>query len=448
MKLPSPAAHLPLALRIAAFRAAEWASARRQGHAAAKSATATLDETTAKPSLWIFVSTIGELNAIDPLVKRLLHAMGQPALTLLTDRTTYDAAYRARYPEASIEVVDGTWSQAAQLAKRQPPMFLLVAEIPCLLHDAPCRFSYALVHSARRVGAPVAMVNGWLYGYTPPSRLDAIETQLFGRDYLRAFDLLMVQTEEIAARLRAAGADASRLVVTGNIKFDAMLSTPALHAASPLSEALVRRGDGPVIVAGSVTETADQTALLGAFEVVKKVHPGALLVLAPRHPENVERMQRLVALLDATTLRWRRRSEYAAAHRTPEAVAGDVLVLDTMGELRGCYGAASLAFVGTDHNVLEPLSFGCPVFVSGTWEPTFPSYPVYVQLRDACAIEAVAQITDLGPAWLRTLQAQAESDASRTDSTSALLAPMRGAVERCMQHMRSHPALEPLFRNE
>ena len=448
MTLASLAFQLPLPLRIAAFRAAESASKLRQGRSAAKAGTAGRAEAKAQPSLWIFVSTIGELNAVEPFVKRLLAELGHPPLTLLTDRTTYDAAYQARYPDARIEVVDGTWSQASDLARRQPPLFLLVAEIPCLLHDAPCRFSFALMHSARRAGAAVVMVNGWLYGYTPPSRLDAIEVQLFGRDYLRAFDLMLVQTEDIRTRLISRGADASSVVVTGNIKFDAMLSAPTVHASSPFSEALSRRGPGPVIVAGSVTETADQQALLAAFGEVKKAHAQALLVLAPRHPENRERMEKLVALLDATALDWRRRSAYPEPNRVPESVAGDVLVLDTMGELRGCYGAASLAFVGTDHNVLEPLSFGCPVFVSGTWEPTFPSYPVYVQLRDAGAITAVQEVADLGPAWVHALQTQTEPGASRGETTSALLAPMRGAVERCRMAMRQHSSLRSLFATD
>lgn len=427
-------ARIPLPLRITAFRLLEWASELRQGRHARVAPLAT--PAAAKPSVWIFVSTIGELNAIEPFITQLLNTLGQPELTLLTDRTTYGDAYRARYPQAHIEVVTGTWAQARELARRRPPALLVVAEIPCLLHDAPCRFSFALVHTARQAGARIVMVNGWLYGYTPASRIDDIEQRLFGQDYLRAFDLMLVQTEAVRSRLLAEGAAPDRVLATGNIKFDAAFTAPATLVATPLSEALAQRGPGPVIVAGSVTETADQAALLAAFVAVRREHPSALLVLAPRHPENRERMAALAGMLDASGLAWRLRSQHPPA----DGALGPVLVLDTMGELRGCYRAATLAYVGTDHNVLEPLSFGKPVFVSGQWEPTYPSYPVYQQLLQADVLHAVARPADLGQAWLMGLAAQATRDNAKAHA-DAVLQTMRGAVARDLAAMQARGML-------
>ena len=384
-------------------------------------------------SLWAFVSTIGELNAVEPLLRRLLEELGQPPLTLVSDRAHYGPSYLAKFPKAALEVVDGSTAQAHDLVTRRPPLMTLVAEIPGLLHDAPCRFSYATLRAAQQTGAPAVLVNGWLYGYQPPSRMDRIEKLLFARDYVRSFDLMLVQTAAVRDRLVEAGAEAGKVVVTGNIKFDAMAHTFAAPAIAPLRDALLQRRGGPIVVAGSVSEINDQRGLLESFGHVLRGLPGALFVLAPRHPENAERMAALRALLESSGLKWRLRS----AHEPEEAVRGPVLVLDTMGELRGCYAAATLAYVGTDHNVLEPMAFGKPVFVSGDWNPTYPSYPVYQHLLKAGVLHAAAGTAQLGADWREMLASYPLPPALESRRLIQALAEAGGAVERCMEAIRS-----------
>jgi 3-deoxy-D-manno-octulosonic-acid transferase len=415
----------------------EWRAARRSAPATRPSPSAQV--TAAPRSLWLFVSTIGELNAVEPFVQLLLAELKNPPLTLISDRSHYGPAYLAKFPQAQVETLSGTAVEVASLVMRRPPLLLLVAEIPCMLHDAPCRFSYRTVQAARQAGAPVALVNGWLYGYQPPSRLDAIESRWFARNYLNAFDLMMVQTAEVRERLVVAGARASDVVVTGNIKFDAMRPAFAMPAQAPLRDALAARRAGPVVVAGSVTQAADQRAVIDGFVQIVAREPEALLILAPRHPEKAQVMAELARLLEATGLDWRLRS----GHTPADAVAGSVMVLDTMGELRGCYAQATLAYVGTDHSVLEPLAFGKPVFVSDGWEPTYPSYPVYRQLLEAGALCDVGPVQGLGAAWVAHLAAAA-SGTDEGPGVARILAQVQGATERSLQAVRTHGLLARL----
>jgi 3-deoxy-D-manno-octulosonic-acid transferase len=411
--------------------ASEWLAVRRGRSVAARAPQAAT--TPDARSVWLFVSTIGELNAVEPFVQLLLAELGHPPLTLITDRSHYGPAYLAKFPQAQVETLSGTAPEVTSLALRRPPLLLLVAEIPCMLHDAPCRFSYRTVQAARQAGAPVALVNGWLYGYPPPSRLDAIEQRLFARDYLQAFDLMMVQTTDVRDRLVQGGARPGAVVVTGNIKFDAMRPAFAMPADAPLRDALRARRPGPVVVAGSVTQAEDLQAVVEGFAELVAQAPDALLILAPRHPENPQVMAGLARLLDASGLDWRLRS----AHAPDSAVAGSVMVLDTMGELRSCYAQATLAYVGTDHSVLEPLAFGKPVFVSDGWEPTYPSYPVYRQLLEAGALHAVGPVKGLGAAW-RAHLAAAEGGAPAGPGVAEILQQVQGAAERSLQAMREH----------
>lgn len=435
----------PLFLRLAAFRSLEALSHLRlpskpaEGHGAPPTPGA----------LWLYATTIGELNAVEPLVGPLLQALGQPPLVLLTHHSHYTAAYLRKYPQARVEVLDGSSAQAWALARRCPPRLLAVAEIPCLLHDAPCRFSYATLRAARRAGAPAVLVNGWLYGYRPGSRMDALEARLFSRSYVQGFNLMLVQTEAVRQRLLQAGAEPARVHVTGNLKYDAMRAAAAAARPGPLGQALADAPrQAPLLVAGSVTETEDQQHLLQAFAAVHARHPGARLVLAPRHPENQPRMQALQQLLQQLQHSHGLGHQFRS-HTTPaRALAQPVLVLDTMGELRDCYAAADIAYVGADHNVLEPLMHGTPVFVSGTWEPSYPSFPVFQQMLQAGAIEHVGELRQLGPCWLARLEAwspgaglPAAAAADATGPLARALAQACGATQRQLAALRQHRLL-------
>ena len=391
----------------------------------------------ALPSLWVFVSTIGELNAIDPLLREIVARLPLLKLVMITDHAHYRASYLARYPQAEICVSRGHGSDAAALAARFPPKLLVVAEIPCWPSDGPCRFSFAFLMEAKRVGAMAILVNAWLYHYKPPSRMDAIERRLFQGDYLRAFDAIGAQTAETRDGLVGAGADPERVVVTGNIKFDAVQQpdwSPS-KARSPTMLGTLLESARPVIVTGCVTDFAEQEMVLDAFVAVRATHPTALLILAPRHPEVGERMAQLREYLEERGLSVVFRSQITDA---PIAETTSCMVLDTMGELRDFYAAATVAHVGADHNVLEPLTFGKPVTVGVNRNATYPSYPVYQLLIERDALLEAGGTEQLCAHWLNMLE-QPALYRIRTIATSRILHDLGGATSKHLSQ------ITPLF---
>jgi 3-deoxy-D-manno-octulosonic-acid transferase len=304
-----------------------------------------------RESIWIYVSTIGELNAIEPFLRPFIAEMAPTPVTLLTDRTIYRQSYCAKYPDAHVYEMDGTVRDVDRLFVATPPRLLLIAEIPCLLSDAPCRLPFAAIHAAKRHGAAVAIINGWTYGYAPSSRLDAIEHRLFSRDYLSLMDLITVQNEDVRQNLIAAGANPASVHVTGNSKFDAVVRQD-FSPRGKRSEAILRSiidGGRPCVVAGCVTDDAGQALVLDAFGIVSEKIPNALLVLAPRHPENMKMIAKLEASLRKRALRHLFRSRIA---NIPLASDIQVLILDTIGELRDFYATSTVCYVGVNHNIL------------------------------------------------------------------------------------------------
>lgn len=426
-------ASLDLRIKWATFRLLETLSVKRSGAPISPVTNPEPPASHRSGSLWLYVSTIGELNAVEPFLELLLKDVGQLPLTLVSDRRVYRDSYRRKYPHAYVYEIDGTSTDIDRLASLTPPRLFVIAEIPCLLSDAPCRLPFAAVYAAKRSGARVALVNGWIYDYPPPSRMDGIERSLLGRHFLGLMDTITVQTEQVRTRLIAEGASEQAVHVTGNTKFDALKNQPWSPAGRPsarLLEGIIASGR-PCVVAGCVTDFDDQTLILEAFEQVRRRMASALLVLAPRHPEQTERLQQLNAYLDRQGVVHRNRSRMEDAP-LPDDVT--VLVLDTMGELRDFYAASTVSFVGRDHNILEPMAFGKPVTVLPGWESTFPSYPVYRLAMESRAISSAADASELSASWLEAMDRA--SGERRQVETLAFVNNCRGAAERNLQVLR------------
>lgn len=403
---------------------------------------------TPQPALWVYVSTLGELNAVEPLLRRVVAQLPQLRPVLITEHAHYLPQYQARYPQASVCITRGHSRDAAQLARHFPPRLLLVAEIPCLPSDAPCRFSHAFVRAARGAGARLVLANGWLYHYTPASRMDLLERRWFERAQVQAYDLLCVQHEDIAQRLQRAGASPQRLVVTGNIKFDALPAAGGAGTAgaaidkapaprSPALLAALTATGRPVVVAGNLTRDDEQDRMLDALGQLRASHPQALLVLAPRHPEVPRNLQHLQAALQQRVLRPLLRSSLGPAGEGGVPQDTDVLVLDGMGDLRDVYAVGAVAHVGVDHNVLEPLAFDKPVTVCSGWDRTYPSYPVYTLLHEAGALLQADDAVALAAHWAAALHGGA-GQAGHTAHVRGVLQRAAGATARHLAAMQPH----------
>jgi 3-deoxy-D-manno-octulosonic-acid transferase len=391
--------------------------------------------------LWVYVSTIGELNAIDPFLRRLLQETRIPTLTILTDHPHYRDSYLAKYPQARVCPIDHRSATVEWLIAGRAPALTILAEIPCLLSDAPCRLPFALLYELKRRGSAVCMINGWLYHGKPSCSMDALEKRLFRRDYPQHFDLMTVQDETTRDILIASGADPARVFVTGNIKFDAAAQTawtPARSTSPALLKDLVD-SERPVVVAGCVTNIQEQVLALDAWRVVLREIPQAVLVIAPRHPEVVDRMTKLEVLLQEREIAHRFKSRTGDL---PLPADVSCLVLDTMGELRDFYAASAVSYVGLNHNVLEPMTYDKPVVVTPGWDREYPSFPVYSLLLDKHAIFEVRE-QELGETWLELLR-DPGLYAQRRNAVRKTLESLRGATERDFDLLRRFGLLKRL----
>jgi len=239
-----------------------------------------------------------------------------------------------------------------------------------------------------------------------------------------------VQTEETARRLIDLGADPARVTVTGSLKFDSLSGqvSPGRDRGRPRVLRFFRvSGDRPVIIAGS-TLKGEETVVLRAFGRLRVSVPGALLIVAPRHPERFGEVERLAREEGFRTVR---RSELPI-DGDPRA---DVVVLDTIGELAQLYQVATVVFVGGSlvnaggHNILEPAAFGKPV-VFGPYMQNFQEIADWF-LAEHAAVRVRSESELEGT--LRTMLADPSMRRKTGAAARAIVEANRGAKEKSLE---------------
>jgi 3-deoxy-D-manno-octulosonic-acid transferase len=300
------------------------------------------------PSVWIHAVSVGEVLTARILVAPIKERF--PSHRLFVSTTT--ATGRA-VAERSVKGADGLFF--APFDWPAPVRKALDRVRPALLVLVETEIWPNLIHETHRRGVRVAIVNGRI---SPRSfgRYRAMRGLL--RRVLAEVDLFLMQSEPHAERARQIGAPPGRVRALGNLKYD------ALGDARPPAELGRLLGEGrdgrPLWVAGS-TVAGEEPMVLAAFRDVRARVPGTRLLIAPRHPE---RFGEVAALVEAAGLRAERRSALGSA-----GWQGDVLVLDTLGELARVYALATVVFVGGSlvsaggHNVLEAAAAARPVVV-------------------------------------------------------------------------------------
>jgi 3-deoxy-D-manno-octulosonic-acid transferase len=346
---------------------------------------------------------------------------------------------RRRWPELRI-ALSTTTSTGQALARRQAPPGVLVIYFP--LDFLPCTNRAlallrpklvvvvetevwpTLVLQSKRGGVPVAMVNGRMSekSFRGYRCLGGLSRQVFG-----AFDLLCAQGARDAERFRKLGARDAALRTTGSLKFDeAQVPSPVGKQAKEFLHACGVGEDRPVWVCGS-THAGEEEIVFRVFRELRAKFPSLFLVLAPRHPE---RTKEVLGVAEQSGVRVTLRTQ-------PPQPGVDCLLLNTTGELKAFYEAATVIFVGKSlrgrggQNIIEAAATGAPV----VFGPAMQNFEAIADdfVRAGAGVQ-VPDETALGPA-LEELLAKPERRREIAGRARQVIAQGSGAAERTLEAM-------------
>lgn len=378
-------------------------------------------------ALWVHAVSLGETRAAAPLIASLRERLPGVPLLLTHGTATGREAGRALLHPGDRQAwlpIDTPGAVRRFLARQRPALGVLMET----------EVWPELQAQAARAGVPMLLANARL---SERSLAKGGRMSRLMRPALAAMRCVLSQTEADAQRLHALGAADVR--VMGNLKFDLVPRDDQLAQGRHWRQALGRH-----VVLAAVTREGEEQALLEAWCAMPWAGERPLLLIVPRHPQ---RFDEVAGLVTAGGLSLWRRSALAAAPPgdgasiggplPTQALAADVWLGDSLGEMALYYGLADAAMLGGSfeplggQNLIEALACGCPMVV-GPHTFNFAD-----ATEGAIAAGAAQRVGDLPEAvaclqqWLAPAQRQAL--AHRAAAGQAFAAAHRGAAQRMAQ---------------
>lgn len=367
------------------------------------------------PLIWMHGASVGECNAIMPLIELIRREFPSYVVLLTSGTVTSARLMGKRLPEGVIHQyvpLDAPGYVKRFLDHWRPDVAVFVeSEIwPNLLR------------LTRKRGTALFLVNARMsersadrWGYAPNT----------ARSLLSHYDLCLAQSEADAQRLIHLGA--AQVAITGNLKFD--VAAPSVNQAD--FSQFMGAVNGRTTWLAASTHAGEEILITEAHRRLVNQYPDLLTVIVPRHPDRGGEVADMITQTGE-------RSSVRSRRELPHASTG-LYVADTLGELGLFYRAAPVSFIGGSliphggQNPIEAAKLGS-VLTHGPHVTNFND--IYSELDSHGGAFAID-----GPAALAQTVSRFLSSPERTKAAAnaarETVERLDGAVERTLA------ALEP-----
>ncbi|MDH5180673.1 MAG: hypothetical protein OEZ39_08220 [Gammaproteobacteria bacterium] len=326
--------------------------------------------------LWLHAASVGEVNAVMPLIKALHTAHPDLPITLTTATPTGGANARAKLPPGCVQhflPLDWLWLMR-RFSHRLAPRCLLVVETEMWPN---------LFWQCFKTNIPIIMINGRLSERTRPKNYWLRRLYCSMSQQLR---FVFARNEADRDRFLDFGTPEECIKVMGNIK----LAAPAPTDVAPYNP-------GRQYILAASTRDDEEWRIVQAWQT--SAQRERLLVIAPRHPHRLETiLKQLAPLTDQIAVRSR---------QEPVTAETRIYLADTLGELPGFIAGSEFVIMGGSfvplggQNILEAGMLGKAVVFG----------PHMHNFKDEAALfvehQAGVQLTDIAelPAQIDALSA-------------------------------------------
>jgi len=292
--------------------------------------------------IWAHAASVGEVVAMGNLIRAVKKKCPDYNFVISTLTGAGQAMARRVIPDARAFIyfpLDLSCIVGRILGTIKPKLFII----------AETELWPNFIREAKRRTIPIMVANGRI---SIESFRKYRMVKFFMKRVLENIDLFVMQSQMDAERIISLGANASTVTVTGNLKFDVGSDILLRSANSNLESNRL------IFVAGS-THRGEEETILDVYGEIKKFYPHIVLILAPRHPQRISEVEKL---LSGRNFKFTRRTELSSSFRDNQL--SEIILLDTIGELTRFYALARIVFVGGSlvpvggHNIIEPASLG------------------------------------------------------------------------------------------
>lgn len=302
-----------------------------------------------KGAIWIQAVSVGEVAVCGEFVKTLKERFPDKRIVLSTVTKTGNDLAKKLYGAGGVTVIylplDLSWVVKKAAALIDPCFYVMVeTELwPNMIREM----------SRRKV--PSCVVNGRI---SDRSFGKYMMVKRFLKPVLGMIDRFCMQSVVDAERIRAMGAPAEKVIVTGNMKFDTEPKTDEV-SLERMRKLIGMDPGGRLLAAGSI-HPGEELPILEAYTELKKEFTDLKVVLAPRHVENFPYFESIVKDDFGFTPSLFSRPADAPPERR-------VTIIDKIGHLTELYALATVVFIGGSlvrhggQNPLEAAVFEKPV---------------------------------------------------------------------------------------
>jgi 3-deoxy-D-manno-octulosonic-acid transferase len=322
-----------------------------------------------KKCIWIHAVSVGEVNATTILIRELESKFPDYEIVLSTTTDTGFARANALFANRLSVFyfpMDFSLTMKRAFANIRPAMCLLIE-----LEVWP-----NLVRIAKQSGIPVIVVNGRLSerSLRRYNLIKGVTRKIFGD-----LTLALAQSEEYAERFRQVGVPAEKVIVTGSLKYDTAVIADKVEGADVLAEQLFgkienrkSKIENSLWVAGATGDN-EEKIILDVYRrlIDQKQFADLRLAIVPRKPE---RFNDVAELIKQSGFELTRYSELKAVTTKStidnrQSAISNVVLGNTMGDLRKFYSLAAVIFVGRSlvpmggSDMMEAAALGkCTIF--------------------------------------------------------------------------------------
>ena len=374
-----------------------------------------------KRTIWIHAVSVGETRAAMPLIRQL-HQEYPEFQILLTNVTETGHAIALTVEEIDLCLFfpfDFSTVVRKAVTTINPELIIIVET----------EIWPNFIQQAHQADIPIILVNGRISDRSfPRYRL----IRFLFQPILEKFSALCMQSQIDAERIAVLGAPDSRVENTGNLKFDYELIDVTEQQVRQRKEHYRLPEQTAIFVAGS-THAGEEKQLLEAYrQIAAQIEQKLILVLIPRRPE---RKRDVIALLKELKFQYQLRS--SLTEKDNLLCPGEVLLVDTLGEVLDFYSIADLVFVGGSlipiggHNLLEAALLAKPV-IFGPHIQNFKEISAKM-IRAGAGVKVADQLALVRQSVVLLndpLRCRAMGEAGRS-----LIAENAGTTERTMRHI-------------
>lgn len=282
--------------------------------------------------------SVGEVLSLEKLLKKTKEQFPNYKLVLTTGTKTGQELAHKKYSEIVDFITyfpfDISFAINNFLNKINPSIVLIA--------ETELWPNFAIQCKKRNI--PLLIINGRISDKSLGSYKNL---KLFFSPILNLYSKIYTQSELDKERFIEIGTSSEKVEVMKNLKFD-IDKTP--------SDIDLKKGENKVLIAGS-THSGENEILISAFDKLRQSHKNLKFIIAPRHLERVKEIEQILSNHNYT---------FGYRSKNNDFTNFDIIILDTLGELKKAYAFSDIAFIGGSfnktggHNPLEATVYDVP----------------------------------------------------------------------------------------